>query len=224
MHYNDCSLFYIIVGAMKKTITLIMMAMLLAACGSSNVNEAVADNQGAAQTNAQATIAKSSTATDDSFDDGTPTTPAVLADGKIHVDLDKLKTGVARADLSAYTYPFEKDSQAVQNYAKAYQITPSEAQWAMTLSMASPEALNKVLDQIVGEYVGHSLIDGKKMSLVIYTSDKVAPIEFDYVIADKFGEGLVLPVKVMQVSKTKEKPQADIRSMLNKFKTDSDSQ
>lgn len=151
--------------------------------------------------------------------DSTPK-PTIGADGKISLDLNKFNTGVAKADTATYVYPFEQNSTAVQNYAKAYQITAQEAQHAMTLSMASPEVLNKVLDEIVGEYLGHSLTDGKAMSLVVYTTDKVNPIEFDYVIADKFGEGLVLPVKVVQASSAKEKPQVDIDTVGEKFKHD----
>lgn len=140
----------------------------------------------------------------------------INADGKIHLDLSKLDTGVARADLTNYVYPFEIDGSPVQNYAKAYGISAKDAQLAMTLSMASPEALNKVLDMMVGEYLGHSLTDGKAMSLVIYTTDKVVPVSFEYVIADKFGEGLVLPVTVMPASRANERPEVDTKALFDR--------
>lgn len=116
------------------------------------------------------------------------------SDGKIHINLTPLQTGITPAPLADYPYPFEADSQAVKNYATSYKITPQQAQHAMTLAMASPEALSKILDQIQGHYLGHSLSDGDKLRLIVYTSEHVAPIQFDYVIADKFGEGLLLPV------------------------------
>lgn len=180
---------------------------LLTACGSPNAQNT--DTQPTIET---PSVNNQTTQTDND----TPIVPEVGADGKIHLALEKLNTGVARADLANYPYPFAADSVPVQNYANAYQISAQDAQRAMTLSMASPEALNKVLDMIVGEYLGHSLTDGKDMSLVIYTTDKVAPAEFEYVIADKFGEGLVLPVKVAQASSIKDKPQVDVGAVMDR--------
>ncbi|MDO4251571.1 MAG: hypothetical protein Q4C68_08695 [Moraxella sp.] len=111
----------------------------------------------------------------------------------IKIDKQALTT-IAPKPVADYPYAFDEDSQAVKNYAQAYNISSKQAQHAMTLAMASPEALGKVLDQIQGEYLGHSLTDGADMSLVIYTTRHVVSDRFDYVIADKFGEGLVLPV------------------------------
>lgn len=190
---------------MKKTLMILGLATLTA-CGSPDVKPA--DTVPTADT--------PSTAPATQAEHDTPNTPALGADGKIHLDIAQFDTGVARADLANYPYPFAVDSVPVQNYAKAYQISAQDAQRAMTLSMASPEALNKVLDMIVGEYLGHSLTDGKDMSLVVYTTDKVAPAEFEYVIADKFGEGLVLPVKVVQASSTKDKPQVDVGAVMDR--------
>lgn len=206
-----------------KIITMLGIMLLLSACGSSSPQ---------ADTSAQTTQSDSTAQTQNNLNQENPnqdtsansdTAPTTSQD-KIELDLDKLNTGVAQADLTNYPYPFETNSTAVQNYATAYQITPQEAQHAMTLSMASPEGLNKVLDQIVGEYVGHSLTDGKDMSLVIYTTDKVTPITFDYVIADKFGEGLVLPIKLTQISQTKDQPQVDAQTMVDKFHSPSEAQ
>lgn len=114
----------------------------------------------------------------------------------IVIDWSVLDTGVAPIDPAEYVYPFAIDGEPVQNYAKEYNITPTQAQHSMMLAMAAPEPLGKVLDQIQGHYLGHTLTDGKAMSLVIYTTDQVTGGQYDYVIADKFGEGLLLPVVV----------------------------
>lgn len=68
------------------------------------------------------------------------------------------------------------------------------------LVMAAPEALGKVLDQIQGHYLGHYFTDGEQVSLVIETTDKVVGSRYEYVFADKFGEGLLLPVVVQPKS------------------------
>lgn len=113
------------------------------------------------------------------------------------LDPSTLASEVAAIDPSRFDYPFAIDSVVVDNYAKAYNITPAQAQHSMVLAMGAPEALTKVIDQIQGHYMGHSLTDGKDMALIIYTDDKVAPMQFDYVLSD-FGRGLVLPVHVTQ--------------------------
>lgn len=124
-----------------------------------------------------------------------PTVQSV--DNPRKLDLSQLATGTPKADPKTYVYPFEASSEAVKNYAKAYGLSPRQAAHAMTILMASPEALNKILDQIGSEYRTHTLIDGKEAALVIYTSEYIAPTSFEYVIADNFGKGLVLPVQVL---------------------------
>lgn len=126
----------------------------------------------------------------------TTTPPTQKKPTPITIDLSQLQTGTPKADLTDYPYPFDEQSDAVQKYAAAYQITAKQAQHAMTLSMASPEALNKILDQINQEYRGHQLQDGAHMTLIIHTSTHVTPIKFEYIIADTFGKGLVLPVQI----------------------------
>lgn len=201
---------------MKHTFFVIALMMCLTACQSDKGADNHADTSSPNTSATSAETAQTTTSTPTP----PPTDPKTLSanpNDRLELDLSLLQTGVARADLANYPYPFAVDSVPVQNYANAYQISAQDAQRAMTLSMASPEALNKVLDMIVGEYLGHSLTDGKDMSLVIYTTDKVVPAEFDYVIADKFGEGLVLPVKLVQASSTQDKPQVDAQAMMEKF-------
>lgn len=122
--------------------------------------------------------------------------PIKTKDGKIKIDWSYLDTKVTKKDPDHYPYPFQQDSQPVQNYAQAYQINAKQAQYAMMLSMASPEALGKVLDQISDYYLGHEFIDGADPALVIYTKPAVVSDDYEYVFADKFGEGLTLPIKI----------------------------
>lgn len=128
----------------------------------------------------------------------------------IDIDWTQVDSKITPINPDEYAYPFAIDSVPVKNYATAFDITPKQAQHSMMLAMASPEALNKVLDQIEGHYLGHSLTDGADMTLVIYTSDAVVPSRFKYVFADKFGEGLVLPIVITPKSQAKEAPQVDM--------------
>ncbi|MDO5651962.1 MAG: hypothetical protein Q4G13_07525 [Moraxella sp.] len=121
----------------------------------------------------------------------------VLADRRMQIDWSQIDTAVAPINPNEYPYPFAVDSIPVQNYANAYNISPSQAQHAMTLAMAAPEALNKILDQLTnGTYLGHELTDGANMTLIIHTSADVVGETHEYVFADKFGEGLVLPIEI----------------------------
>lgn len=123
--------------------------------------------------------------------------PIITADGKTQIDWSHIHTKQPKADLATYTYPIALDAQAVQNYAKQYHISPKEAQHSIVVGMASPEALGKVLDQLKdGKYLGHRLTDGANMTLVITTTPDVVADKAEYVFADKFGQGLVLPVVI----------------------------
>ena len=146
------------------------------------------------------------------------TTPNADPEAIIDIDWTALQTGITPIDPDGYAYPFAPDSEPVKNYAQAFNITAKQAQHSMMLAMASPEALGKVLDQIQGHYLGHSLIDGKEMTLIVYTDSAVAPSAFDYVFADKFGEGLVLPIVVKPKQQTV--PQVSIASLHNKMASD----
>lgn len=122
--------------------------------------------------------------------------PIKNADGTISVDWSLVDSKITPSDTGSYNYPILLDSLPVQNYAKTFDTTAQQAQHAMVLSMASPELINKVLDQLSDEYLGHRFMDGAKPMLVIYTTDKVTPSEFNYIIADSFGKGLSLPVQI----------------------------
>lgn len=128
---------------------------------------------------------------------------------KIIIDWTQVETHVAPIDPAAFAYPFDKDSDPVKNYANAYGITNEQAQHSMMLIMAAPEALGKVIDQMQGAYLGHDLTDGKDVRLVIYTTNQVEASEHRYVFADKFAEGLSLPI-VVRPKSADETPQVQV--------------
>lgn len=132
--------------------------------------------------------------------DDTPTIdikPITTADGKVQLDWSLIDTKEPKADLTTYNYPIALDSQAIKNYAKAYNISDKQAQHSIVVGMASPEVLGKILDQLKnGEYLSHHLTDGADMTLVITTTPNVVSERHDYVFADNFGRGLVLPVVI----------------------------
>lgn len=120
--------------------------------------------------------------------------PITTTDGKIQIDWTYIDTKEPRADLTHYDYPIALDSQAVKNYADAYHISTKQAQHSIVVAMAAPEALGKILDQLTGKYLGHHISDGDNITLTIYTTNDVIPQKRDYIFADSFGKGLVLPV------------------------------
>lgn len=130
-------------------------------------------------------------------DDATESQPITTPDGKIQIDWSLIDTKTPRAELMNYPYPIAIDSQAVKNYATAYNISDSQAQHSIVVSMAAPEALGKLLDQLEDSYLSHELTDGADMTLIIHTKGDVVADQRDYVFADKFGEGLVLPIKII---------------------------
>lgn len=123
--------------------------------------------------------------------------PITTQDGKIQIDWSLIDTKEPKADVATYAYPIALDSQAVKNYAAAHHISDKQAQHSIVVGMASPEVLGKILDQLKnGEYLSHHLTDGADMTLVITTTPNVVGERHDYVFADNFGRGLVLPVVI----------------------------
>lgn len=122
--------------------------------------------------------------------------PIQLPDGKVQIDWTLVDSKTDRIDPKTFVYPFATDSEPVKNYANTYNITPEQAQHSMVLAMASPEVLGKLLDQLDGNYLGHHLTDGANMSLVVTVKPKVVADKYEYVFADNFAKGLVLPVVI----------------------------
>ncbi|WP_440454484.1 hypothetical protein [Psychrobacter sp. ASPA161_9] len=112
------------------------------------------------------------------------------------IDWSVMASGESAANLADYDYPFELDSQSVQSYADYFKVNNATAQHNLTISMASNEALSKVLDQLSDSYTSHELTDGKDMKLIIHTTPDVAASSYDYVLSDDFAKGLVLPIVI----------------------------
>ncbi len=112
------------------------------------------------------------------------------------IDWSIMESGESPADLADYDYPFALDSQNVRDYAEYFDVDSATAQHNLTVSMASNEALSKVLDQVSDSYTSHELTDGKDMKLIIHTLPDVSASSYDYVLSDNFAKGLVLPIEI----------------------------
>ncbi|MDN5619648.1 MAG: hypothetical protein L0G63_04050 [Psychrobacter sp.] len=127
-------------------------------------------------------------------------TAATASDSSIpaadQIDWSLVASGTKPADPTNYKYPFAIDSQNVRDYADYFDVDAATAQHNLTISMASNEALSKVLDQLSETYVSHELTDGNEMTLVIHTTPNVAASTYDYVLSDDFAKGLVLPILI----------------------------
>ena len=117
------------------------------------------------------------------------------------IDWSLVASGEKPANLAEYNYPFAIDSQNVRDYAEYFGVDDATAQHNLTVSMASNEALSKVLDQLSETYTSHELTDDKEMKLIIHTTPDVAASRYDYVLSDDFAKGLVLPIVIQPDSK-----------------------
>ena len=117
------------------------------------------------------------------------------------IDWSLVASGEKAVDRANYKYPFALDSQNVRDYAEYFKLDNATAQHNLTISMASNEALSKVLDQLSESYTSHEIIDSKDMKLVIHTTPDVAASSYDYVLSDDFAKGLVLPIVIQPDSK-----------------------
>lgn len=117
------------------------------------------------------------------------------------IDWSLVASGEKAVDTANYEYPFALDSQNVRDYAEYFGVDNATAQHNLTVSMASNEALSKVLDQLSETYTSHELTDDKEMKLIIHTTPDVAASRYDYVLSDDFAKGLVLPIVIQPDSK-----------------------
>lgn len=139
----------------------------------------------------------STSQTDDTNTNNTNTNNTNKVGEQITIDWTKVDSGVKPVDPKSYPYVFAKDSSPVKSYADYFGVDRATAQYNLTIGMASNEPLSKLLDQLGTAYETHELIDGNKITLVIYTTDAIAPSSYDYVIADKIGRGLILPIRIV---------------------------
>lgn len=112
------------------------------------------------------------------------------------IDWSLVASGEKLANLAEYNYPFAIDSQNVRDYAEYFGVDNATAQHNLTVSMASNEALSKVLDQLSETYTSHELTDDNNMTLIIHTTPDIAAGSYDYVLAGDFAKGLVLPIEI----------------------------
>ena len=133
--------------------------------------------------------------------DKTSVTAASEAAKANTIDWSLVASGEKAVGRTNYKYPFALDSQNVRDYAKYFKLDNATAQHNLTISMASNEALSKVLDQLSESYTSHEIIDSKDMKLVIHTTPDVAASSYDYVLSDDFAKGLVLPIVIQPDSK-----------------------
>ena len=117
------------------------------------------------------------------------------------IDWSLVASGEKPVDPANYEYPFALDSQNVRDYAEYFGVDNATAQHNLTVSMASNEALSKVLDQLSETYTSHELTDDKEMKLIIHTTPDIAASRYDYVLSDDFAKGLVLPIVIQPDSK-----------------------
>lgn len=100
------------------------------------------------------------------------------------------------ADRADYDYPFALDSQNVRDYSDYFKVDTATAQHNLTVSMASNEALSKILDQLSESYTSHELTDGADMKLIVHTTSDINASSHDYVFEEDFAKGLVLPIVI----------------------------
>ena len=134
----------------------------------------------------------------------TATTAGISSSATHTIDWSVVDSGETPAELASYQYPFALDSQNVEDYAKYFNVDNVTAQHNLTISMASNEALSKVLDQLSDYYVSHELTDETDMKLIIHTTPDVAASSYDYVLSDDFAKGLVLPIVIQPDGKRSE--------------------
>lgn len=171
---------------MGLMIITIASTVTLLGCDDSAKTTATAGDTAAVATE-QAT--STSTAIENSTD--TKTNAKVTA-----IDWSKVDSGEPAANVADYEYPFAIDSQNVQNYADYFKVDKVTAQHNLTIGTASNEALSKVLDQLDTSYTSHEVTDGENAKLVIHTTADINASSYDYVFAEPFAKGLVLPIEI----------------------------
>lgn len=112
------------------------------------------------------------------------------------IDWSAIASNETPAPLANYDYPFALDSASVRAYADYFKVDNTIAQHNLTVGMASNEALSKVLDQLSNSYTSHELIDGENLELIVHTTPDIKASSYDYVFAEDFAKGLILPIVI----------------------------
>ena len=173
-----------------------LSALLLIACTPSNETNSTetSSNETSSADNASTDTAAAASGAEQT-DNTADTQNADNAQSAI--DWAAMDTGVTKVASSDYDYSFAPDSQPVRAYMDYFGVDTATAQYNLTVSMASNEALSKLLDQLGTDYVSHEIIDGNDLKLLVHTTDAVPAATYDYVIAGDFGKGLVLPIEIV---------------------------
>lgn len=131
-----------------------------------------------------------------SLNDLSTEAPASSRNKAIDIDWAQIDSDVEAINSADFDYPFALDSNPVKSYAQYFKVTPSEAQHSLTIGMASNEPLDGLLTQLGDSYVSHELTDGKDIRLIVHTTPNVTSSTFNYVIANTFARGLILPIEI----------------------------
>lgn len=180
-----------------KTPLIISLSVLIAACNSNSQQDSHQDGEQPTAATGQA--ADTSISADKKSPDALNTKdsePADTAATPTQIDWSTLDTDTNQADLSSYSYPFAIDSQPVTAYADYFDLSPATAQHNLTVSMASNEALSKVLDLLSTTYLTHRLTDDEHMTMLVYTTPDIAATSYEYTFAKDFAKGLPLLIVV----------------------------
>ncbi|MGM8885435.1 hypothetical protein ACS8FD_05780 [Psychrobacter sp. 1U2] len=157
------------------------------------------DNSGNERVDSSADTEKSVSTETDNATTATETSSVVT-----DIDWSKVASGEQAAERANYDYPFDIDSKNVQDYADYFKVDKATAQHNLTVGMASNEALSKVLDQLSNSYTSHELTDGETVELIVHATPEVQASQYEYVFADDFAKGLVLPIKIVPDGKKSE--------------------
>ncbi|MBP2279287.1 hypothetical protein RCH20_000991 [Psychrobacter sp. PL15] len=144
-------------------------------------------------TNTNSEVAKQDAATEVASAPAAPVTNTI--------DWQAVASGETPAELANYEYPFPLDSESVRSYADYFKVDSAVAQHNITIGMASNEGLSKVLDQLDSSYTSHELTDGENIELIIHTTSDIKASSYDYVLAEDFAKGLILPIVIKPDSK-----------------------
>ncbi len=121
--------------------------------------------------------------------------PPSTRDYPVQIDWTQIDTKVTPVAIDTFDYPLAINSAPVKAFADFAKVTPKQAQHTLTVSTASNEAVVKLLDQLGDSYVSHKVTDDGGQ-LIVYTTPNVVASHFDYVLADDFARGLVLPIEI----------------------------
>ncbi|WP_019671681.1 hypothetical protein [Psychrobacter lutiphocae] len=173
-------------------------AMLFVAGCQPTETKSADSSQTKAAAKADMTRDKAAVTTANSSAEQDNTNPDLMAstrDKSVSINWQAVDSGVAAIDPANFNYPFKLDSNNVKAQVEFSNISAKQAQHNLTLGMVSNEPIEKIVDQLGDSYLSHSF-SPEQATLFIYTTPNVAASQHDYVVADEFARGLVLPIVI----------------------------